>query len=251
MTRERIFIVEDEGIVAADLESILNSLGYQVVGIASSGEEAVPKIEAAMPDLVLMDIRLKGHMDGIDTAEQIHARFNIPVTYLTAYADEGTLERAKPTMPYGYILKPFEEKELALYKHKMEAMMAKIEGWHATTLRSIPEAIVATDKLGRITFMNERAEAISGWKLQSIYAKGFEEVFPLRDSSSNPLPLNLSRILKDGQGVEPHEPALLCKPDGHNIPLLYRIAPIKDEEGFVSGLVIVLSDVLHEKTVPV
>src|ERR1700687_2116616 len=112
MANERILVVEDEGVVAADLESILHHLGYEVVGIAPSGEEAVEIGEKEKPNLVLMDIRLKGEMDGIDAAEQIIARFDIPVTYLTAYADETTLNRAKTTMPYGYILKPFQESDI-------------------------------------------------------------------------------------------------------------------------------------------
>src|ERR1700693_1860389 len=137
MANERIFIVEDEGIVAADLQTMLKRLGYYVVGIAATGEEAVEGVARTLPDLVLMDIRLQGDMDGIQTAEHIMVHHEIPVTYLTAYADETTLERAKTTLPYGYILKPFEERdlrttiELALYKYRMQNMLTKIEGWHA------------------------------------------------------------------------------------------------------------------------
>jgi len=121
-----ILIVEDEGIVARDMQNILKDLGYTVCAIAFSGEEAIKKTEEMYPDLVLMDILLKGEMDGIEAAEQIRNRFNIPIIYLTAYADESTLQRAKITEPFSYILKPFEERELhvaieiALYKHKME-----------------------------------------------------------------------------------------------------------------------------------
>ncbi|HEX9830508.1 MAG TPA: response regulator [Thermodesulfobacteriota bacterium] len=118
-----ILIVEDEEIVAMDIKDMLTDLGYHVHGMASSGEEAMKEIETAKPDVVLMDIMLGEEKDGIRIAEEIRTSFNIPVIYLTAYADDTTLEEAKKTTPYGYILKPFEEKELntaitmALYKH--------------------------------------------------------------------------------------------------------------------------------------
>jgi len=122
----RILVVEDEIIVAVDVQHELTSLGYRVIGIASSGVEAVQKAGQTRPDLVLMDIRLDGDMDGIEAAEQIRAKFNIPIIYLTAYADADTLQRAKVTEPFGYIIKPYQERdlhttvEMALYKHRMD-----------------------------------------------------------------------------------------------------------------------------------
>lgn len=122
-----ILIVEDEKIVAMDMKNMLENLGYKVSDIAISGEEALEKVDKGKPDIVLMDIMLNnGGMDGIETAHEIRSRYSIPVLYVTAYADEHTLERAKVTAPYAYILKPFEEKELhttiqvALYKHSLE-----------------------------------------------------------------------------------------------------------------------------------
>ncbi|GAB1544421.1 hypothetical protein NUACC21_70970 [Scytonema sp. NUACC21] len=112
MADARILIVEDERIVAKDISKRLKNLGYVVVAAVSSGEEAIEKAAETRPDLVLMDIRLKGKMDGIKASEQIRAEFNIPVIFLTAYADEKTLQRAKVTEPFGYIVKPFDEREL-------------------------------------------------------------------------------------------------------------------------------------------
>ncbi len=126
MVKARILIVEDEGIVALDLQSSLEGLGYDVLASVSSGEEAIEEAERTRPDLVLMDIMLEGDLDGVETAAQIHDRFYIPVIYLTAYADDDTLRRAKITEPFGYLLKPFDEAELrttieiALYKHQVE-----------------------------------------------------------------------------------------------------------------------------------
>jgi signal transduction histidine kinase len=122
----KILIVEDERIVALDLQYQLRRLGYTVADVASSGEEAFRTAEATQPDVALMDIKLGGALDGVETAGELRAHFDIPVVYLTAYADETTLERAKSTGPFGYLLKPFEERELqiaiemALYRHSME-----------------------------------------------------------------------------------------------------------------------------------
>ena len=126
MKEARIFIVEDEALVAKDIEASLRDMGFVVSGIASSGEKAIIDVGEKSPDLILMDIKLKGEMDGIETASQIRARFNIPVIYLTAHSDEEMLQSAKLTEPFGYIIKPFEERELgrtidiALFRHEME-----------------------------------------------------------------------------------------------------------------------------------
>ncbi|WP_292374234.1 response regulator [Methanosarcina sp. UBA411] len=108
----RILVVEDEHIVAMGIKKMLKSLGYTVTGIASSGEDAISKAESTFPDVVLMDIMLKGDMDGVEAAMGIKEMFNIPVVYLTAYSDSKILERAKRTEPFGYIIKPFDEKDL-------------------------------------------------------------------------------------------------------------------------------------------
>ena len=112
MANEKILIVEDERIVAKDIEKSLKKLGYVVLASVASGEEAIQKVTERQPDLVLMDVQLKGQMDGIEAAEQIYTSFGIPVIYLTAYADENTLQRAKITEPFGYIIKPFDERDL-------------------------------------------------------------------------------------------------------------------------------------------
>ena len=126
MEQARIMVVEDEGIVAWHLAQRLQEMGHTVPAVVSSGAEAVEKAAVIHPDLILMDIHLQGEMDGIEAAAQIRAQGDVPVVYLTAYADEPTLERAKVTEPFGYVLKPFEERELqatiemALFKHRME-----------------------------------------------------------------------------------------------------------------------------------
>ena len=112
MGKEQILIVEDEFIIAMDMQDRLRNMGYAVPDVTSTGEQAIDKAAMARPDLVLMDINLGGDMDGIAAAKEIRRRFNIPVVYLASYADEETLGRAKATEPSGYILKPFDDAEL-------------------------------------------------------------------------------------------------------------------------------------------
>lgn len=112
MAGEKILVVEDERVVARDIEKRLKKLNYTIVASVASGEEALTKVAELRPDLVLMDIQLRGKMDGITAAEQIRVDFDIPVIYLTAFADEDTLQRAKTTEPFGYIVKPFDERDL-------------------------------------------------------------------------------------------------------------------------------------------
>ncbi len=131
MEKLSIFIVEDESIVSKDIQNSLIKLGYNVVGTASNGKDAIDKITETAPDLILMDIMIKGNMTGIEVSERIKEKMNIPVIFLTAYADESTLSRAKITEPYGYILKPFKEIdlhstiEMAVYKHQRDAELLK------------------------------------------------------------------------------------------------------------------------------
>ena len=131
MLKNNILVIEDEAIVSKDIQQSLKKLGYNIVGSAATGEKAVVLAEETKPDLVLMDIMLKGDMSGIDAAEKIREKLSIPVIYLTAYADENTLAKAKVTEPYGYIIKPFKEIdlhtsiEMALYKHAKERDVIK------------------------------------------------------------------------------------------------------------------------------
>jgi CheY-like chemotaxis protein len=233
MAEERLLIVEDERIVAEDLQELLKRLNYQVVGIASSGEEAIQKAEETRPDLVLMDIRLNGELDGIQAAETIWTHYNVPVTYLTAYADDSTLERAKATMPFGYILKPFEERdlrttiEIALYKHGMESTLKNMGGWHASALESLGDAVITTNPQGKITFMNPAAESLTGWSLRKAYGTSFEETFQIPPETA--------------QGS-------LTAKDGEKIRVEVRVNPLKDEEGRQIGNVTLLHATQPRKT---
>ncbi len=167
MPKAKIFIVEDETIVAMGLKKTLKSLGYEVPGTAMSGESALQKIDKCRPDLVMMDIQLKGNMDGIQTAEEVQRRYNIPVIYLTAFADPETLKRAKLTTPFGYLVKPFQVRELkitlqmALYRGKMERQLKASESRFRGLAESIHEGIAIFEN-GRIVFVNDEACRLFG-----------------------------------------------------------------------------------------
>lgn len=131
MAKINVLVVEDESIVSKDIQQSLKKLGYSVVGAASTGEKAIELATSTLPDIILMDIMLKGDMNGIEAADEIRKTYSIPVIFLTAYADESTLSKAKITQPYGYILKPFKEIdlhttiEMAIYKHGREQEVVK------------------------------------------------------------------------------------------------------------------------------
>lgn len=239
----KILVVEDENIVAKDIQTTLKALGYTVTAVVASGEEAIQKTGETQPDLVLMDIMLKGYQDGVEAARQIFARFNIPVVYLTAYTDETTLQRAKVTEPYGYILKPFEERELhiaiemAIYKHKMAKKLKEREQWLATILRSINDAVIVTDDKSLVTFMNPVAEMLTGWKQKNALGKNLADVFKIVSAENHTTAQPASR----------HEAAanysLLIASDGREIPIDDSAAPIRDENGNLTGAVLVFRDI--------
>ena len=181
MNKARILIVEDEAIIALELKTNLRSLGYEVTSVVNTGEEAIKKAEADKPDLILMDIRIKGELDGIEAAEVIRNRFGIPVIFSTAYLDEERIERAKITMPFGYVLKPFQEKDLkitiqmALYVAKVDAerrrtevVLRENEEKHRNLLESIEDWVWSIDVNGVHTYSNKAVESILGYTVNEV-----------------------------------------------------------------------------------
>ena len=189
MMLTKILIVEDENIVAWDIKEALEKLGHTVVARVVSGAEAIQIAATARPDLVLMDIRLEGDIDGIAAAAEIYSRFDIPVIYLTAHADDDTLDRATATNPFGYLVKPFRERELhttiqvALRRHQQEFESNAVKQQFATTLTSIGDATITTDRDGFVTFMNPVAEQITGWQQQEALGKDVNLVVDLVQAS--------------------------------------------------------------------
>ncbi len=246
MESSKIMVVEDESIVAMEIKGSLTDLGYTVTAIASSGEVALHKIAETQPDLVLMDINLKGDMDGVQTAEKVRENFGIPVIYLTAYADNNTLQRAKVTEPFGYILKPFEEKELniaiemALYKHQRERQVKASGQWFATTLKSMGDAVIATDKNNFLVFINTMAEALTGWKREEALGKNLTDVFNiLPEDLGNSTVSSVTQATQSGVVIGLPEDTTLLAKDGTAIPINGSAAAIKDSRGKIIGAILV------------
>lgn len=245
-------IVEDEIITAKDIKECLQDNGYVVLSIASSGEEAIKKVEEGHTDLVLMDIVLKGAMDGIETARQIHSISNIPVVYLTAFSDKNILERAKITEPFGYILKPFNERELrinieiALYKHKMEKELKESERWLASLLNNLGEAVMATDENGIIKFMNPFAEALTGWKREDALGKPLVNVFNIiSEGSDTPIEDPVIKAIREDIFYGLAINSMLITKEGMKIPVDIIGSTIKNDTDSIIGIALIFSDIFE------
>ena len=254
MDKARILVVEDEAIVANSIQKRLRSLGYAVPAIATSGEEALRVAEEIRPELVLMDIKLKGAMDGVETAQHIRTRWDIPVIYLTAYADDETLERAKVTQPFGYLLKPFEVSdlrttvEMALYKHHMQRKLEQNERWLTATLQSIGDGVITTDTRGCVTFMNPMAETLTGWTRQEALGKDLAKIFRVVDQETRQTVLDaLADMSREGGMASLGGDVLLIARDGTETPIDDSGAPIVDERGNITGGVLVFHDISERK----
>jgi PAS domain S-box-containing protein len=189
MNKARILIIEDEAIIAMEIESQLQSLGYEVTSIVDTGERAIQKAEADKPDIILMDIRIKGEIDGIDTAEIIRLRFGIPVIFSTAYLDQERIERAKITMPFGYVLKPIQERdlrvtiEMALYVAKVDAKRRQVENElrlekekYKIAYYTSPDAVNINRMDGRYVEINEGFTRLTGFTRDDAIGKPSSEI---------------------------------------------------------------------------
>ena len=254
MKKTTILIVEDEAIVAADLAGKLGRLGYDVVGCAVRGEEGVELAGRLLPALVIMDIRLKGSMDGIEAAEAIGRKVDIPIIYLTAHSDAATLARAKVTGPFGYVLKPFEERELAtaiemaLYRHRSDREVRDQREWLKVTLSSIGDAVVTCDTEGRVTFLNPVAEELTGWTTEEAEERSIQEVFRLiNEQTHEPMEDPVALVMREGRPTTLANHTALVTKDGREIPIEDSASPILDARGRVIGAVLVFHDVTEKR----
>ncbi len=247
--KKRILIAEDEGLILKDLQDRLVSLGYEVVGTAVNGESVVVKAGELVPDLILMDIMLKGPMDGVAAAAAIRREADIPVVYLSGYAEEETLARAKITDPFGYVLKPVEERELhtviemALHKHAMERRLKENTEWLSTILASIAEGVVATGADGAISFINGAAQEITGWKGADALGKPIKTVCYLLDE--NNAPFDAGDCLSEGEDNRRLSGLRLCRSDNQQRFVALAVSRIAGAR----GKVVVLRDVTEEKRI--
>lgn len=241
MAAAKILIVEDEMIVAKDLETMLKNRGYTVTAVVNNGEAAIEQTKKTNPDLVLMDIMLKGKMDGIEAAGQIRNRFSKPVMFITAYANEEILQRAKTTKPYAYITKPFEETELctnieiALFKHKMDEELKNSEERLRILFEFAPDAYYLNDLKGNFVDGNKVAEELTGYTREELIGKSFLKLKLLPPTQIPKAAALLARNVL-GKRTGPDE-FVLSNKDGTKVPVEIRTFPVKIKgKTFVLGI---------------
>ncbi len=239
MDTQRIVVVEDENIVALDIKLQLEHLGYVVPAVFASGERLLEGLPELNADLVLLDIVLKGDLDGVETAKLVKERFDVPVILLTALDTQETLERAKFAQPFAFIVKPFDERELrnavviSLYRHTMEQQLQRRERLFSTTLESIRDGVLVTDEEYRIDFSNSVAESILGKERDDIVGSALSAILCLRtDDGARVSPTDE----RDGQ-------LFLERDDGTSIAVERYLAPLLAKGGARSGWVVVIHDV--------
>jgi PAS domain S-box-containing protein len=245
--RARLLIVEDEALIAEEVQDRMRRLGYEVVGIADTEAQALALSHNERPDLVLMDIRLKGGSDGISAAEKI-ARLDIPVVYLTAHSDHATLSRI--TSQFGYVLKPFQERvlataaEMALERHRTNKRLRETEVAYETVLRGIIGGVVVVSASGAVRFMNQAAEQLLGLPLEDARGRPAQEVVRIADDPAAPDPF---RRALDGERWVFGLDCVLLGPQGRRIAIEGSVSPLLGPEGHKEGAVAILYDVREKR----
>lgn len=239
--KPRVLVVEDEGLIAQDIASTLTRIGYGVAGIVDTGPAAISAATEHLPDVILMDIRLKGTMDGIEAAEKIRRRLDVPVVFLTAHSDAATLERAKLARPYGYLVKPFEEVdlkttlEIARNVHRAELAVVRAEEHLRAILGTLDEAVLGADAEGRVTFLNPAAERLTARAEAEATGRDLAEVAPLSlGTASLDLVLAHARRNREPRTFD----AQLTDANGERHDIRGALLPMRD------GFVITLRDAL-------
>jgi diguanylate cyclase (GGDEF)-like protein/PAS domain S-box-containing protein len=252
MQKVRILVVEDERIVALDIQRRLKALGYDIAATAVSGEDAIEKAAAHRPDLVLMDIMLQGQLDGIAAAESIRAGLAIPVIYLTAHADAYTLERAKVTEPFGYILKPFEERELhghieiALYKHRMESKLKESEQRYMLAAQGANDGLWDWDLQTHRIYLSPRWKSMLGFDDGEVGEHPREWFSRLHPADCSRVKRQVAAHLKSGGLHFESEYRILCK-DGSYRWMLTRGMALRNESGKVERMAGSQTDITERK----
>ncbi len=243
MAEAKLLIVEDETIVRLHLGKIVERLGYRVAGTAASALEAYEAADLERPDLVLMDVRIEGEVDGIDAARELKRRHGCPIVFLTAYADAKTLERARQVEPAGYLVKPFEEHDvratlaMALAKEQALARLEANSRWLRTVLGSLGDGVVVSAPDGSVQLLNPTAERLTGWSFNEAAGRQVLEILQLRS------PGREEGRLEPGPLVD----ALLHPRRGQPREVEGVAAHLSGDDGADSGLVVVFRDVSERR----
>ncbi|EMN72430.1 PAS domain S-box protein, partial [Leptospira interrogans serovar Bataviae str. UI 08561] len=242
-TNPSILIVDDEWLIAFNLQLSLQKLGYKIAGTARTADEALEMAERTNPDLILMDIRIEGELDGIQAAEKIQKKMDIPVIFMTAFADEETFNRAvdKASL-FGYISKPFQPTslknsiEIALKQQKRFGRVKEEGKEFKDVIQNIGEGAISLDREGKILFMNRTAEYLTGWSLSEVQGEYGEKVLRFSTNKGENIRAMESDRLR-------YIPSLLTRNDGSKIQVAFRVSAVRDEKGFIVGSIIMLSEI--------
>ncbi len=232
MQSASIMVVEDDRIVARDIQGRLEGLDYEVPAVVSTGEEAVKEASARMPDLVLMDIRLTGQCDGIEAARRINQKGRIPIIYLTAYSDDDTLQRAGKTAAYGYVLKPCETRrlqvaiEIALCKHRSEQEARRQQELLEQLFQEVPLALITVDSQARVILCNDGACEILGCEPEDSLQSDVRELLHLQAEDGKTIDIPVERIFRDDRQILPSSPAELVDRRGQRKKVEFCGVPI-------------------------
>lgn len=237
MSDTRILVVEDEALVAMEIEERLIKFGYDVVGTIPRGEDAVDGVQSLRPDLVLMDIKLAGEMDGIRAAEYIRRRYDLPVVYLTAHSDKTTLTKALDSVPLGYVVKPFTGIELhttietALKKHQSEKQSREMTESFGKAASVMGGAVILTDGHGTVRHMNSLAEVMTGWKKSEALGKPVNDVLILKRRDTDKPAERRYLSGSDGEFVVPATSCTLTDKAGSEAAIDIAVLPMGDCDG--------------------
>jgi DNA-binding LytR/AlgR family response regulator len=250
MSKTRILVVEDESIVAKDIQRTLEKLGYDVPATASSAASAYEKLEELEPDLVFLDVKLKGEQDGVHIAEHIKDRYDIPVIFLTSFVDQDTIDRAKVTEPYGYLVKPFNEGdlkttvEMALFKFSKDRELRLSEQRLSNALGKIENAVFVTDQDLRLNYINEKALAICGG-LSGMDSIGLDVYSLIGIEKEGGVSITKdelkSNVVRDNV-FSLSNAYVIIKKDNSNIPCNITASAVRDEKDNFLGVAIVITD---------
>jgi PAS domain S-box-containing protein len=217
--RSKVMVVEDEALIALDIQKQLIQAGFGVTGRAPTAARAFQLIEQETPDIVLMDIKLKGDIDGIQAASIIRSRYALPVIYLTSHSDQATLDRAQATEPYGFLLKPFASFgmnaaiTMAVHKHRMERKLEKNPTQLSSILCGLPDAVIVANPTGEILFLNHAAEQCPGWSREESCGRKLAEIARIQDNDGGEVwPSLFQQVMATGTAARiPRNNGLLAK----------------------------------------
>ena len=254
MIVKKIMIIEDEALVAEDIKAHLEEWGHHVSTIIGSGENALTLLEGSRPDLVLMDIVLSGKIDGIDVAEVINEKYHIPVIYLTAYTDREKVERAQATQPYGYLVKPFDDRELrttidmALYKAEIDKRLHESRRWAHAVLHSISDGVITTNSQGNIKFFNPQALSMLKLDSEQFVNKPLSDLIQFQDKNKqSEFESCIVSNLQLGKVYTFHAEDYITKSNDDLLPIEATANPIEYDNARSSGLVFTFHDISVRK----